>query len=425
MRVGWIGLGKLGLPCALVLAQYHDVTGYDVSDKPWRVLSGSQESNREEGMTRGLMRDADDRPRIRRAGFISDVVAESDIIFTAVQTPHAPEYGGDRPMPETRRDFEYAYLAQACRDVAAAAQAQRKQVTLVVVSTVLPGTTNRVIRPLLNQYVRLVYSPQFIAMGTTVADFQNPEFVVCGTDGGSRGSEEAEQLASVFFPVHNGNRLYYSDITTAESIKVLYNTFISMKIVWANQVMEMCHATGADCDAVVDALSMATDRVISPKYLSGGMGDGGACHPRDLIAMSWLENRLGMSTDLFGQLAVMREQQTRWLADLALSYSSQLGMPVTLLGEAYKPGSDLTDGSPALLLHRYLVQTQRGGVNVYDPYVPGGSPPPASLVKGVYVITAKHEDWLKTRFARGSVVIDPFGYLEDQDGVTTLRVGRN
>lgn len=415
MRVGWIGLGKLGFPCALVLAQHHEVIGYDVSERPWDIISGAAEPMREAGLTDLLAVSKG----ILRAGSTFEVVEHSDVVFVAVQTPHEPRYGGERPMPEFESaDFDYSFLVQACREVCHAAKAGRKNVTMVIVSTVLPGTINRVIRPLLNSWVSLAYSPQFIAMGTTIADFTNPEFVICGSD--DRAARD--MMLEVLGPVQGRGRLFWCDIITAESIKVLYNTFISMKIVWANHVMELAHKTGADCDKVVDALELATDRVISPKYMRGGMGDGGACHPRDLIAMAWLEERVGMSTYLFSTLARSREYQTGWLASLVRHHVGLTGYPVMILGRAYKPGSDLTDGSPALLLASYLEDLSP---RQWDPHTV--NEPLVSVFEGpmIYVIATMHAEFTQIKFHDGSIVIDPFGYIPDQgERVTVIRVGR-
>lgn len=418
MNVGWIGLGKLGFPCAMVLAQHHQVFGYDVDERPWDILAGLVEPMREEGLEE-LLNEPRHGKFVHRCDDIARVVDRSDIVFVAVQTPHEARFGGEQPMPaEERADFEYSYLVQACRDVCFAAATLEKPITLVVVSTVLPGTCNRLIRPLLNHYVQLVYSPQFIAMGTTIADFSNPEFVICGSDGGG-----VRMLGEVFTPVHGRNLLFTCDITTAEMIKVLYNTYISMKIVWANHLMELSHKLGADCSQVVQALSSATDRVISSKYLEGGMGDGGACHPRDLIAMSWLEQQLGASFPLFENLAYAREMQTEWLAELVRRQATLTGHQVVILGKAYKPESDLTAGSPALLLRSYLEDLHPWQ---WDPVVQS-SAAQMFLRDGppfVYVVATKHEEFAKFAYRTGSVVIDPFGYVYDRPGVTVIRVGR-
>lgn len=390
----------------------HDVVGFDVDRaRVERILT--------EGGDHGEQGFADliDRGPLKLADSIPEVVAHADVVFVAVQTPHAPEYGGEKPMPEERRDFEYGFLVQAVRDVCHAAFEQAKPITLVVVSTALPGTCNKHLRGLLNQYVTLVYSPLFIAMGTTIADYLEPEFILMGAD----RPVHLDPVAAVYERLHD-RPVFRTSIESAELIKVAYNTVISAKVVIGNTLMEICEKTGADCDQVIDALSLATDRVISPKYLRGGMGDGGACHPRDLIAMSWLAERLDLSYDLLGQIATAREAQSGWLADMAERWADQTGYPVCILGKAYKPGSALTAGSPALLLSHQLAE--RGvKVDTYDPYIDSGRLAPVHGAR-VYVIGTRHQEFAHYAFPPGAVVLDPHGYILDQQGVTVIRVGR-
>jgi UDPglucose 6-dehydrogenase len=412
-KIGWVGLGKLGLPCALTFAYHgHQVIGYDVSDLPDRILDGVAPPPREAGIEALLARTS-----LKLADTIDGVVAESDVVFVAVQTPHAPAYGGENRMPAERRDFEYGFLAQAVRDAAGAAERQRRSVTAVVVSTALPGTFSRHLRSLQNPYAHLIYNPFFIAMGSTISDLENPEFVLVGSDDGE--SEHVDRLREVYSLVHD-KPLFVTPIDTAELVKVAYNTFISMKIVFANMLMEVSHKTGADCDLVVDALSLATDRVVSPAYMRGGMGDGGACHPRDLIAMSWLAERLDLSTDLMGYMASARESQTEWLAGLVEHWHDLTGLNVLLLGKSYKPQSDLVYGSPALLLLSMLMD--RGiDASSYDPYVDGEHEVSG---KALYVIGTRHTDFSTLAYAPGSVVLDPFGFVPDREDVTVIRIGR-
>jgi len=346
------------------------------------------------------------------ADSVAEVVTKADVVFVAVQTPHAPEYGGDKPTPDERRDFEYGFLVEACRAVCSAANTQERDITLVVVSTVLPGTCDRLVRPLLGSHVTLVYNPFFIAMGTTVDDFLNPEFVLAGVDHREDFEPVREVYASVIGPK---TRVAHMSIASAELTKVAYNTFISAKIVFANTLMEICHSTGADVDDVTDALALAKDRLISPKYLRAGMGDGGACHPRDLIAMSWLAQRLDLSYDLLGELAQAREAQTEWLSELVGRWCEQTGLEPFVVGKSYKPESPLTYGSPAVLLADML------GADAWDPYVDH-----VPLVRGrsVFVIGTMHPQFRTHEWPAGSVVIDPWGYIPDQAGVTVVRVGR-
>jgi UDPglucose 6-dehydrogenase len=389
----------------------HDVLGYDVHRERGEELLAAGGDNGERGLG-----DLIDRGPLKLASSVSEVVAHADVVFVAVQTPHAPAYGGETPMPDDRRDFEYGFLVQAVRDVCRAAADQAKPIALVVVSTALPGTCNAHLRGLLNEYVTLVYGPLFIAMGTTISDFLRPEFVLLGAD----RREALDPVVDVYAQLHD-RPVFKTSIESAELIKVAYNTVISAKIVIGNTLMEICEKTGADCDEVVDALSLATDRVVSPAYLRGGMGDGGACHPRDLIAMSWLAERLDISYDLLGQMAYAREAQSGWLADLAERWAEQTGLEVCILGKAYKPESALTAGSPALLLAHQL--EQRGHTPIHkDIFVDGEFDLPSE--PRVYVIGTKHTIHASCRFEAGSVVLDPHGYMPDQPGVTVVRIGR-
>lgn len=413
--VGFCGLGKLGFVCALTLAKHggHQVIGYDPSTRPGEILRGETPPPQEEGIE-ALLSGAD----LALASSPAQVVATTDgIVFVAVQTPHSPAYGGEAPMPEEPRDFEYQHLVQAVRDLCRSAALQAKPITIAVISTCLPGTMNRLIRPLLNEWTTLVYNPAFIAMGTTAADYLNPEFVLLGAD----DPADVEPVLAIHHTIHD-RPAQVMGIESAELTKVAYNVVISTKIVVANALMEICHKTGADCDDVADALAMATDRVVSAKYMRGGMGDGGHCHPRDLIAMSWLAQRLDLSTDVLGYMARAREAQSEWLADLVQQWAEQTGLGICILGKAYKPGSDLTGGSPALLLAHQL---RARGVDLehWDPHVDkGGTFAPEG--PGVIVIATQHEAFLGYHFPPGSVVIDPHGYMPDQPGITTIRVGR-
>lgn len=399
--VGWIGLGRLGAPCAATLSWNgeHAVWGYDVrgidpASYDWAGL-----------------------PPIELCDSIGKVVTKTDdVIFVAVQTPHAPEYGGETVAPTEPREFEYAYLVNAVRVVCQQALAQQKYVTLVVVSTVLPGTFDRYLRPLLNQYVTPVYHPFFIAMGTVVQDFTEPELTLFGAD----RAEHVAPVHALYEPIHSAPAPITS-IASAELIKVAYNTFISMKIVYANCLAEMSEATGADVDDITYVLSLANKRITSSAYLRAGMGDGGACHPRDNVALSALAQQHGLSVDLMGFLTRAREAQTRRLAELVAHWAQLTQRHVVVLGTAYKPDVALTDGSPALLLSSYLRELSVRFTQITDA---------DELSHGllasprVFVLATAHREFITADYPAGSVLIDPFGVLEPRADVTLVTPGR-
>lgn len=392
-NVGWVGLGRLGAPCAAALAQHgdhvvwgYDVRGTDVGDYDFAGL-----------------------PPVELCKTIDDVVRETDdVVYVAVQTPHSPRYGGEVPVPESPREFEYAFLINAVRAVCHAALTQQRFITLVVVSTVLPGTFDNYLRPLLNNYVQPVYHPFFIAMGTVVEDFIRPEMTIFGVD----RPDVVNHVRDLYRPIHDAPTPTMS-IASAELTKVAYNTFISTKIVFINLMAELCEHNGADVDDVTDALSRATDRIISPRYLRAGMGDGGACHPRDNVALSALAQRYDLSSDLMGFLNRARDRQAEWFADTIEHWHELSGLPVMLLGRSYKPNVTLTDGSPALLLAYML--TDRRLEFTHLELTDGDITRPH-----VFFIATQHDVYRDLDYPSGSVVIDPFGYVEVDDATVTL-----
>ena len=409
MNVGFVGLGKLGLPCALAVeSKGHKVWGYDIDPSVEQILATKKLPYREIWAQDHL-----DKSEIT-FGSIEEVVSNSEIIFVPIQTPHDERFEGTTRIPEERVDFDYSFLRSGIKSLADEINKQGEDKVVVIISTVLPGTIEREIKPVLNKHVKLCYNPFFIAMGTTMRDFLHPEYVLFGVD-----DKAAAEKAETFYRTLHDRPFYKTAIKNAELIKVAYNTFIGMKIAYANTMMEICHKIGADVDEVTNAMSLATERLISGKYLSGGMGDGGGCHPRDNIAMSWLAKKLDLSYDFFESLMLGREQQTEWLADLIQEHKGS----VTILGKAFKEQTNLTVGSPSILLKNIL--EERGvEVTMYDPHVDTAHSKWVLSTSGVFFIGTKHSEFADYKFPGGSVVIDPWRYIPDQEGVTVIRVGQ-
>jgi UDPglucose 6-dehydrogenase len=340
---------------------------------------------------------------------LTTLVDHSEILFLAIQTPHDPEYEGVTPMPPTRQDFDYDFLRDAVQAVADVAV---KDITLVIISTVLPGTIDREIRPILRDrpHIHLVYNPFFIAMGTVMRDFLRPEFVLLGVD--DYDSKEVERVIDFYTGVYGGlPPIEAMSIPSAELTKVAYNTFISMKIGFVNHLMEICHAfPGADVDDVTNALKKANVRLISPAYLTAGMGDGGGCHPRDNIAMSWLAATLNLSTDFCGAMMMVRQRQAFWKASIVVEAARKHRLPVVLLGRAFKPETDLETGSPALLVGHYIRQL-------------GWPLKPDDNTPAVYFIGCRKPEYANRVYPQGSVVIDPHRFVLQRPGFTVVRLG--
>lgn len=420
MKIGFIGLGKLGMPCALAINQKgHDVIGYDVNPQcmqkdsfPHKEIGPNGEESIEPLLKESTI----------QFGTLEDVVKQSEIIFVPIQTPHEAQYEGITRIPKHRKDFNYQHLIKGINDISKVVDKIEEDRTVVIISTVLPGTVRKYLLPIMSKRIKLCYNPFFIAMGTTMRDFLNPEFVLFGVH-----DDEAAIKAEEFYKTIHNRPFYKTTIENAELIKVAYNTFIGMKIAFVNTLMEICHhSLNTNVDAITDALKLATDRLISTSYLSAGMGDGGGCHPRDNIALSWLAQELDLKYDWFEGVMMAREKQTEFLADLIEKIYKEKNFmySIHILGKAFKPETNLTTGSPAILLANIL--KERGiKVNHEDPIIDGHDC--ISSPNTIYFIATKHEVF-KTyvnQFPKGSIVIDPFRYLDfsENPDVTYIPVG--
>ena len=324
-KIGFIGLGKLGMPCAEAIADKgFDVAGYDI------------------------VRKSSDKIDIRDS--LKELVADRDIVFVATPTPHEEGYDGSTPASHLPvKDFNYEAVTKV---LTKCNQYMTNQQTLVLISTVLPGTIRRYFEPLMTN-TKLLYNPYLIAMGTVADDMINPEFIMIGTRKGIyETAHKAQQLESFYGMVcKDFPRVEFGTWEEIEAMKIFYNTFISNKIALVNMIQDVSQKLGhMDVDKVTQALAKSTKRIVSPAYMKAGMGDGGACHPRDNIALRWLAKELDLGYDMFETIMTAREQQAENMAKVILTH----GNNIWFSSDSYKPGTDLVDGSYSLLVQHYV-----------------------------------------------------------------------
>ena len=419
MNVGFLGLGKLGLPVALAVeSKGHKVLGTDINPFTLRNIRFKTLDYKEKGAQELL-----NNSKIELKS-IEQIVKESDIIFVPIQTPHEEKYEGITRIPKERADFNYEYLKNGLSELTEEIERQGVDKTVVIISTVLPGTIRKHIKPILKSHTKLCYNPFFIAMGTTIDDFLNSEIILFGVD-----DEGAAKKAEEFYRTIALSPFFKTTIENAELIKVVYNTFISTKISMINTIMETCHhLPNTDVDEVSRALSMCTTRIISDKYLYGGMGDGGGCHPRDNIALSYLAKQLNLSYNWYDNIMRQRENQTEWLAKLCIE--NKTNNKINILGKCFKPETNLTLGSPSILL-KNILEEKGEQVIMWDPWV--DKEDTMEVVKKydwdkepqLYFIGCKHEVWKHFYFKKDDVVIDPFRYLNLPKDVKYIPLGKH
>lgn len=325
-KLGFIGIGKLGMDCAEVMAERHDVWGYDIYPR-----------------TSDLVKVCD----------IKSLVDNAEWIFIAVPTPHEEGYDGSVPSSHmTPKDFGHDAVIDAINNVNKYAKESKK---VVLISTVLPGTTRDKFVPLLDKKHQFLYNPYLIAMGSVKWDMVNPEMIMIGTEDGNWNGV-AHELMDLYNTVMQNNPRY--EIGTwdeCECMKIFYNTYISAKVGIVNMIQDFAMKIGnINVDVVTNALAKSTMRLQGPKYMTAGMGDAGACHPRDNIALRWLAEKYEIGYDLFDTVMHAREIQAKNLALFLVDEAKRTGLPVVIHGKAYKPDVEYCIGSYSTLVGYYV-----------------------------------------------------------------------
>lgn len=402
MKIGFIGLGKLGLDCAEVMATKHTVEGYDV-----------------------VPRTSDS---VKVVSTIEQAVKDKEIVFVAVPTPHQKEYDGSIPSAHlTPVDFKYDIVKTVLTE---ANKYMSKNQLLVLISTVLPGTTRREFVPLLNN-TRFAYNPYLIAMGSVKWDMVNPEMVMIGTEDGSE-TGDAKLLTDFYKTIMENNPRYIVGTwDECECIKVFYNTFISAKIGLVNMIQDVAIKQGnINVDVVTNALAQSTMRIMGPKYMTAGMGDAGACHPRDNIALRYMAENLDLGYDLFDSIMHAREIQAKNLAKCLVDESFKSGLPIIIHGKAYKPNVPYVDGSYSTLVGHYCEEMGRNVIYA-DPMT--GDDINATIKAVVLLahcaeITYDYADIEKSQelyfdIEEGSVVVDPWRRFKTDKDIKVIHYG--
>lgn len=395
-KIALIGCGKVGLPTADFLQSIgHDVRRYDTAvSYGWSHAQACQ--NR-------------------------------DLILIAVPTPHVAGYDGSQPtslLPPN--DFDYAPLTQAVWAASKAAP----HTPIVIISTCLPGTTRRLFAHLPNE---IIYNPYLISMGAVKHDLEHPDIIIFGTNDGKK-TEALEKLAQLHADMSGygwlSGKMKLGTWEEAESIKIFYNTFISVKLGLVNMIQDVAERIGhMDVDVVTRALQSATLRITGPKYMTAGMGDGGPCHPRDNIALRWLADELDLGYDLFSAIMAAREAQAKNLARFLVKAAVERKQSIFIHGKSFKPGVPYCDGSYSLLVGHYVQEADQE-VTYIDPSL--DELPHA--VKGIillahdptitynYVETDERKQYCQ--FLPGSLIVDPWRkYKTSDDSLEVIHYG--
>lgn len=405
-KIGFVGIGKLGLDCAEVMAEKHDVWGYDIYPR----TSNS----------------------VKVCG-IKELCENAEWIFIAVPTPHAEGYDGSVPSSHMiPKDFGHDAVIDAINKVNQYATTSKK---VVLISTVLPGTTRSKFITLLDKKHQFLYNPYLIAMGSVKWDMANPEMVIIGTEDGSLTGVAGELIDLYKTMMQNDPRYEVGTWDECEAIKIFYNTYISAKVGIVNMIQDFAMKIGnINVDVVTNALARSTMRLQGPKYMTAGMGDAGACHPRDNIALRWLAEHYEVGYDLFDTIMHAREIQAKNLGLFLVDQAKASGLPIVIHGKAYKPDVEYCIGSYSTLVGHYIKEA--GLPVVYVDPLADNKDDVVSDVAGPAVYLWAHNrkityeytgEQLDTKpycnIVPGSIIVDPWRKLTSSDSVKVIHYG--
>jgi UDPglucose 6-dehydrogenase len=345
--------------------------------------------------------------RLTAGTSLQEAVRASNVIFIVVPTPSDPDGG-----------FSLRYVIGVCQQIGESLRSVEGFPVVVLTSTVMPGATGGQVRSTLEQSsgkrcgsaFGLCYSPEFIALGSAIRDFSNPDMVLIG-----ESDERSGDIVEALYRTVCDNRPHIARMSfvNAELTKLAVNAFLTTKITFGNLLARLCEGLpGANVDVVTAAAGL--DSRIGTKYLKGAIGYGGPCFPRDNLSVIRLARQVGIQPGLAEATDRANRESTTWLATLVRSKLSPGGV-VGILGLAYKPDTDVLEESQGLLLAQALV-ADGATVVAYDPAANGA----ARQILGAAVRLAESMEEC-AREADVLVITTPWGVFRTLDPVVFER----
>ena len=361
MRLSIIGSGYVGTTVAACFADLgHEVVNVDVDEAVVDTINGGNAPIHEEGLPELVAKHAGPEGTGRlRATTNYDAVLDTDVTFLCLPTPQNDDGSIDLSIMEAGASQLGATLAE-----------KPDWHTVVVKSTVVPGSTEDTITPILEAESGKVageefgvgMNPEFLREGTAVHDFSNPDKVVLGAD----DERALAEVRDVFDPLvlKSDAPLVETDTRTAEMIKYANNSFLAAKVSLINDLGNICKTMGIDAYEVADAVGL--DDRISDRFLRSGVGWGGSCFPKDIAAIIAAATEAGYEPPVLNAAVEVNDRQPERLIDLLTTHCALDGARIAVLGLAFKPGTDDMRNSRAIPVVNSL-QERGATVTAYDP----------------------------------------------------------
>jgi GDP-mannose 6-dehydrogenase len=343
MRISIFGLGYVGCVSAACLARAgHTVVGVDVNGDKVAMVNAATPPVVEPGLGE-LLAEVVGKTRLRASQSSQEAIDNSDLALICVGTP-----GRGNGQPDVDA------LERVARQIGQALQRRTSPYTVVVRSTVLPGTTERILLPALCQeagresgsWLQVAVNPEFIREGSALRDFARPPFTLVGC-------AEAE-TASLLRSLYDGVEAPFiqTAVRTAEMVKFVSNAFHALKVSFANEIGDVCTSAGVDAQEVMRIFRMDRKLNISEAYLRPGFAFGGSCLPKDLRALLHAGRAADLSLPLLSAILPSNEGRIRRAAETVLATRKRR---VSMVGLSFKPGTDDLRESPLVSLVEMLI----------------------------------------------------------------------
>ena len=356
-QISVIGLGKLGLCLAAVMADSgFKVTGVDVDREKVKAINSGESPIYETGLADLI---TSNHSSLKATTDYDEAIAGTRATFVVVPTPSNVSGG-----------FSLRYVKAAMSRLGEALAHKSKYHLVVLTSTVMPGAMDGTVLPTLERNsgkrsgkgFGLCYNPEFIALGDVIRGLRNPDLVLVGESDKAAG----DALAKIHSRVcENSAPVERMTFLNAEVAKIAVNAFVTMKMSFANTLAEICERLpSGDVDKITRAIGR--DRRIGPTYLTGAIGYGGPCFPRDNAAFASFAKKVGVRADLARATDQVNRRQVRRITELIEEGHSAGSSKIGILGITYKPNTNVTEASQSLMLGDALAK-KGFEVHVYDP----------------------------------------------------------
>lgn len=357
MRISVFGTGYVGTVTGISLASYdNSVILVDIDASKVDSINNGKIPFFEPGLEKLL---TDYSNNIHATDDPIKAVQNTELTLICVGTPSNPD-----------GSINLDFIKKAAKDIGVALKEKDSFHTVIVKSTVLPGTTEGIVIPIVEKYSSkkafdqfgVACVPEFLKEGSAVNDFFFADRIVIGTDDGST----KEKISELFTPLDRPK--LYTSIKTAEMVKYVSNAFLATKISFANEIGNICKAIGVDSQEVFQGVGM--DSRINPSFFGCGIGFGGSCFPKDLKALIHFSKSVGIEPIILDAVVETNELQPEKLIQLLRNHIDIRGKKIGVLGLSFKPDTDDVRESRAIPVIRSLLR-EGSEIIAYDPKAMG------------------------------------------------------